>query len=424
MKKELKAIVEVFVAFLALLWLEKPLRIYFSDTIGMEMVQARLLAGALVRCSILAIAIYGIGYYNLLAFNGLQKGSKAKNLHALLIPGAFVAMGLMSNREHFLEASAVTLILYTGSVFTVGFLEEFVFRGTILPMFIRIFKKQDKVLYISAICTGLLFGSVHFINLFSQPDNFRGVTSQVFFAISIGVFFGGLLLRTGHIFIPALLHGCVNFAFGTGELAGRHSETIVAEATSGTNWNSLIPTALFFAFILLGGLFMIGKVAKESIIAKLEEEPFDKTFGNLRGLREGNMNDSGRQTYSLLKQLNRDSDRALTDALIGQVNALGFHSNTTDVYYFYFPIVSHILYYKPEYAPELLHYLVGPNFANGAASADEVMALIEGSMHRKIAENPFYLSEESKKWVTQVLPGMRAAVEREVEQCRRALEDD
>ena len=136
------------------------------------------------------------------------------------------------------------------------------------------------------------------------------------------------------------------------------------------------------------------------------------------------MNDNGKQTYFLLKQLNHDSDRALTDALIGQVNALGFHSNTTDVYYFYFPIVSHILYYKPGCAPELLHYLVGPNFANGAASADEVMALIEGSMHRKIAENPFYLSEESKKWVTQVLPGMRAAVEREVEQCRRALEDD
>ena len=128
----------------------------------------------------------------------------------------------------------------------------------------------------AAFVSSSLFGIVHFVNLFSQPDNFIGITSQVFFALSIGVFFSGLMVRTENILVPVLIHALVNFSFGAGELKETPVEEISnAVEQTGINWNSVIPTTIFFAFIMAGGIFMILSSDKQRIMSTLEIEAND-----------------------------------------------------------------------------------------------------------------------------------------------------
>ena len=78
-------------------------------------------------------------------------------------------------------------------------------------------------------------------------NKISGVTSQVFFATSIGVFFCGLMVRTKNILIPCPLHALVNFSFGTVELKQSVEEVVEIEEKSRLNWSSVLPTMIFFA---------------------------------------------------------------------------------------------------------------------------------------------------------------------------------
>ncbi|MDC1162496.1 type II CAAX endopeptidase family protein [Tenacibaculum sp.] len=268
MKKELKYIILIFTGFIALLWLAKPLRKLFENYNITEL-KGKLIAGIIARLFIITISFWIIGKLKFKKYNGIEKGEKVQNLQSLIIPFLFILMGLLSSWNIYINADKTTLILFTASVFIVGLTEELLFRGTILPLFISYFKSQKGVLYFSVIASSLIFGIIHYINIFKEPGNFGGITHQVFFALSIGVFFGGLMLRTKNITIPSLFHGFVNFSFGTGDLKQDDIQTINEKITNGVDWSSLILTTLFFVFIFISGVYMIKKTDKELVLNKL-----------------------------------------------------------------------------------------------------------------------------------------------------------
>lgn len=268
MKKELRFIIVIFVGFITLLWLAKPLREFLINYDITEL-NARLISGVFTRLLIISISLWIISKLNLKKYNGLEKSNKITNLQALLIPSLFILMGITGNLSTYFNTNIFVLFLFIISVFIVGFAEELLFRGIILPLFITYFKDQKAVLYLSVILSSSIFGIVHYINIFKEPDNFWGITHQVFFALSIGVFFGGLMLRTNSIIIPSLFHGFVNFSFGAGDLKQKDIQIITEKITEGVNWNSIIPTTIFFIFIFLGGIYMIKKVDAEMVLSKL-----------------------------------------------------------------------------------------------------------------------------------------------------------
>ncbi|NOU19651.1 MAG: hypothetical protein HOO91_19005 [Bacteroidales bacterium] len=77
------------------------------------------------------------------------------------------------------------------------------------------------------------------------------------------------MLRTENIIIPSIIHGLINFAFGTGELKSETIRRISDSASKGINWNSIIPTTIFFIFILIGGIYMIRKSDTDVMLTKL-----------------------------------------------------------------------------------------------------------------------------------------------------------
>lgn len=273
MKKEIKIAALIFIGFLALLYVEKPLKEWLISAFQFEYLIAKLSSGIIIRIVLISIAILLIKRLGFEKFTGLNAINKFKNIHAIIIPMVFIFMGLFSNWTTFYNTQLFPLILFAVSVLAVGILEEFVFRGAIFPLCIQALKDYQRPILMGAILSSSLFGLIHLVNLFSQPDNVVGIISQMFFALAMGVFFCGLMIRTENILIPSLFHAFVNFSFGSGELtatAADVAEVVTSNESVGVNWGSVIPTTIFFAFIMAGGIYMIVNSDK-SMLQKLEE---------------------------------------------------------------------------------------------------------------------------------------------------------
>lgn len=154
---------------------------------------------------------------------------------------------------------------------------------------------------------------------------------------------------------------------------------------------------------------------------KTTHSKFKKTFSYLN--KVGKIIPSATTTFELLKELNSETTDLQSDILIEELNKIRFPSNANSVFYFYFPIVSHILYYKPEYKKNILKYLIGPNFANGLSEVDEMIAIIKGAMEFKLKENEFYLTKESQLWVENELPKLEKEIQREIDVCQKELDE-
>lgn len=154
---------------------------------------------------------------------------------------------------------------------------------------------------------------------------------------------------------------------------------------------------------------------------KITNSIFEETFSSLK--RIGERFPGAKTTFELLKELNPETTTSQSDILISEVHKIQYQSNTNSYFYFYFPVVSHILYYKPEYEKDLLKYLIGPNFANGTSAVDEMIDVIKGAMLFKLKENEFYLSKESQLWVENELPKLEKEIQREIDICWKELDE-
>ncbi len=268
MKKENKIAIIVLIGFLSILWIGKPFREYLTANFFDEVIANRI-SGTIVRSVLLILAILLIKKLHLRKFNGISPIGKVKNIHSMILPMLFVSIGFVNNFETYRSTQPGVLLLFTVSVIVIGLVEELIFRGILLPLFIRGFANNKRPIIISAVLSSFMFGAVHFFNLFRQPHNLVGVTSQVFFALSIGVFFCGLMVRTENILIPGILHALVNFSFSAGELKQNVKESTKIITENGIQWNSVIPTTIFFTFIFCSGIYMIIKSNKDSILNKL-----------------------------------------------------------------------------------------------------------------------------------------------------------
>lgn len=148
---------------------------------------------------------------------------------------------------------------------------------------------------------------------------------------------------------------------------------------------------------------------------------FEKAFSDLK--RMGEIKLSAKRTYELLRELDFETSDSQSELLISEFNKIQYQSNTNSLFYFYFPIVTHILHYKPKYEKNILGYLIGPNFANGDTETKDLIPLIKSAMEFKLSENKNYLTRESKDWILNELPKMEKEVEREVQKCWKELNE-
>ncbi|MFR8083877.1 MAG: lysostaphin resistance A-like protein [Faecalimonas sp.] len=101
-----------------------------------------------------------------------------------------------------------------------GLLEEYVWRGIVLNVFLKAWGKKKEGVYASVLMSSVCFGACHYMNLLAGQD-FISTSQQVISATCMGVFLSALFLNTNHLVFPVLVHGLCNFSnFFMNEILG------------------------------------------------------------------------------------------------------------------------------------------------------------------------------------------------------------
>lgn len=148
----------------------------------------------------------------------------------------------------------------------IGLYEETVFRGLVLPLFLRKWGINNKQIMISVILSSVIFGLFHISNLFTGAS-FIEVVIQVCYTTIMGIAFSALLLRTkGNLLWCGMIHGLYNMASGFGDF----DPTVHVVNQSITI--SILPyllNLLLFIPLLIYGLFLLRRVSEVSEDGKI-----------------------------------------------------------------------------------------------------------------------------------------------------------
>ncbi len=193
---------------------------------------------------------------------GLSSKYSWKFKYLNIIPVYLIILGVLSViSKDLTQIHIENLLLLLFACLTVGFAEEFLFRGVLQSLFLKKYLEHKNGLLISILSPAIFFGLFHLINLTNNDDVFA-VLIQVIFATFIGFFFGVLVLKTNKIIPVALTHGLINFFFSIAFLPSIK----VTEETGA----SITPILIFLPLFIIG-LVVLKKIKKEDVMKKLNE---------------------------------------------------------------------------------------------------------------------------------------------------------
>ena len=198
---------------------------------------------------------------------GISSNYKWTSKHFNLIPLYLIVIGIMgvvSKDLTQINMSNLALLLF--ACLTVGFAEEFLFRGILQSIFLNRYIKHKNGILIGILAPAIIFGLFHLINL-KANDNVLPVLIQVVFATFIGFFFGVLVIRTNKLVPIAITHGLINFFFSLTFLPAIVGEDSLSLEESGV---SIAPIILTLPLLIIG-LLVVKKIKNEDVTKKLNE---------------------------------------------------------------------------------------------------------------------------------------------------------
>lgn len=238
---------------------------YFSEF------QIEYIVLTLKMSSLFLVGFIGIKKVGLQSLSGLSRTNTWSFKLLNVIPVYLFILGILSfigNDVSQVQIGNVILLLI--ACLMVGFAEEFIFRGLLVPLFIKKYHHHKKGIFLSIFFSALFFGGSHLINL-SVNDNIPQVIGQVIYATFIGIFFASVLLKTNKVLPLAITHGLINFFFLLGTLPSisdnpdieAHTQSL-SEQIVGT-----IPSILIFFPLLIVGLIISRKINRDKTLKKL-----------------------------------------------------------------------------------------------------------------------------------------------------------
>ena len=234
-----------------------------------EIAISRLIAGVLFLLTILYMD------FPLLSFRHLPSGkSLLLSLPALVIAvNNFPIIGLCTGLVHVVKWELLPLLLL--SCFATGLFEEAAFRGVIFPLLLRATTRlvgrrrtsrispEALAIFLAIFGASAVFALTHALNLLVGASPLS-VILQIGYSFLIGGMCAIVLLLTGNILVPTLIHALFNFGgyliptLGTGKLW----DTPTVVLTVGV---SLVILAYFLVLLL--------KMSKEDIRRVLPMHP-------------------------------------------------------------------------------------------------------------------------------------------------------
>lgn len=186
--------------------------------------EATWLSAFLIKtlCAVLPVyLIFQFGFKEMLKVNLGKLKACILTLPAFLVmlnnlPFVPVMLGDMSINGTFLEF--LPYVLYCLSI---GILEETVFRGCLVPLFVYKFEKSKKGLFWAIVTSSAVFGAMHIFNLLGGFSPM--VFLQVGYSFLIGMVCAFALIVSGNIYLPIIFHALFDvggFLLGEGLAVG------------------------------------------------------------------------------------------------------------------------------------------------------------------------------------------------------------
>jgi uncharacterized protein len=258
-----------FFGFLIFLLLDAGIRKYIILNEIENELRKNFLSKIITRACIIVLALYILRRSGLLSINGISKKFEVKNLQAFIIVLVIIFLIGYGNRYVYLRTPSILLILFILQSLFVGTAEELILRGIVQPLAIKLWLGNKNGITWGVLGASVIFGLLHLLNLIKHPDEIEGVLYQTFLAICVGIFLGGLLVRTGNILPICIIHGLLNFAFGPTELKAYLNIQSFQDNASNSEILSLVITSLIGLFIALSGLYMIKISNKQDYMEKV-----------------------------------------------------------------------------------------------------------------------------------------------------------
>lgn len=228
---------------------------------------ADLVAGSFLRSLIITCLGIFIIKKRLLAFNGLYPVFDLRNAFLLLLlPVVIILVLAFSSYEIYLKTEPSILLLFGFWNTTIGVLEELLFRGLVFPLLIIYFAGKNQSILKAVWLSSIIFGAVHFVALFRNPENIWGVANTVIYAIGIGFLLACILLRSRNILVPIFLHFLIDFTNGASIL--NEIEVLTPAPTTSTIVLTLAVVIAMSLFFIGVGYWLLLRVDKEEWLQK------------------------------------------------------------------------------------------------------------------------------------------------------------
>ena len=155
------------------------------------------------------------------------------------------------------------------TILGIGIREEILYRGVNANAIARKYGNTAKGLWITALCSGALFGAIHLPNVF-HGVSFTGALVQSVSAFIGGVLFCAIYLRGGSIWVVALLHSLMDAVSLVTPTFTNAAENL-SDVQLVSNYRlSLIPIIFHVGYLLLAA-FLLRKSKRQKIFDRIQQ---------------------------------------------------------------------------------------------------------------------------------------------------------
>lgn len=166
--------------------------------------------------------------------------------YLFLLPLAYVLLNMGDLYPH---SERDLMIGLASNIFT-GFLEEILCRGMVIVLLLDYLKAkgQGHLMFKAALLSSLMFGLVHFVNVFEKPETIGVIGGQVIYATFIGMGFAACYLRTLSLLPLIVIHVGINMVSFL---------TSAPDAPAATSFIHTIPAILICAPLMVYGTLLL-----------------------------------------------------------------------------------------------------------------------------------------------------------------------
>ena len=159
------------------------------------------------------------------------------------------------------------LIVILHPIIGTGLFEEVLYRGLVLKMLLKKTGDTKKGIIFACIISSVVFGLVaHIPNLLAGTRTYLQTVNQIITAITAGLFFAAVFVRTKKLWITILLHGLLNLSAQIFDAITSMDLVVQNAEQTGTDIGGYIFMTLLEALpILIAGLILLRKAIPDEI---------------------------------------------------------------------------------------------------------------------------------------------------------------